>query len=261
VRTFLEIVTAIVAVLALVVAFHANRIAGESLANANTESYRSARSEVGAAAARMEELDLARSRRNGVQIEILGSQADMLIEQYGQANLQLPGQVYRIIAQYLVLDTDNLLVAKKLADEAARIEREKGSAGTLELIRTHRVLAEIAAQDGLVDQMNMEYEAALSLAEAYSGPTGSAPIKVSTQRTRAFALFTSLLAAEKGGGTEACDAANRYFADATDDRLENLLQSHNLDVARRAYRVSAKNPCEIPGLKLQRWKEVWRNRT
>lgn len=82
----------------------------------------------------------------------------------------------------------------------------------------------------------------------------------SLARTYAYALFSALLAAQRGAGPEATELAKQYFSQAQRHGLQDLLKRKSLEVARRAQLIHNPKAVQIRGLSVQGWKNVWAGR-
>ena len=251
------VIAAIAAAGAGIFAFIANEHSAQAQKDARAQIYSAARSEIVSYAVRMVSLDRLGASRNGNQVDVLGQQSQAVIETYGQSNLQLSPAAYRVIAQYLALDTDDIALATTLSDTALATAKAKGD--SLEEIRAYRVIADLAAQSGHVSDMKAAYSSALQISKEYEkDQVGYAAIhKTAAQYTRGFAVYTALLA-EADDGAGACKAARSYTSDARVD-LTELDQIGSLEMGRRAVRIDTKKLCGLTSkqLHLERFTSIW----
>lgn len=130
---------------------------------------------------------------------MLGRQAEQVIDSYGFKRLNLAPAVLRIVAEFLILDTDNLTWARRLLDEAD-ISAQR-SEDDLERLHIYRLRGQAAAREAAVGSLISHFEKAVTIALEYDRLSSRRAIQVeSLSRTYALAFFSALLAADRRGG-------------------------------------------------------------
>lgn len=127
----------VVTVLTILLSLAALITAIYSAAQSRRQGVAAIRSELLGYARTMGTLDREAGRVNGHQIGMIGQQVDVLIDEYGQDNLQLPASYFRIVADQLALASDDTILATKFCDIAESLLATE--ADPLESIRLQRV--------------------------------------------------------------------------------------------------------------------------
>ncbi|BBC37047.1 hypothetical protein SGFS_083410 [Streptomyces graminofaciens] len=185
------------------------------------------------------------------EIATLAKQVDTLINIYGQDSLNLSPSAYRLTGLYTSLSTAELELAASMERRALSLATKRvpdGSGGTrmadpFEALQSHRVLADIAAQNLDLTKMVKEYEAALHISATEGDQSRYIGVEAS-RYTRAYRALSAMMLVDNRPPTSAQCAMVRKFAFESVEDFK-YLGKENPELARRALRIKD-NACQVP---------------
>ena len=204
--------------------------------------------------ARIVQLDRAATRRNGHLINALAQQCDAIVRLHKPWQLRLSPTVYRMLGEYLLLDTDELSAASNMLERGIRSARRRNN--NLELIRCRRAQGELAAAQFDPKKMRELFDSAINLAESRASDTQPA-IRASKNRTYAFGIFAALVANEHNHSNPEWAQIAREYSAQLGDGMAELRARGSLEVARRAHRLKHPTPPEFEEIQLTEWQQLW----
>lgn len=179
---------------------------------ADENQRRVARQTIVAAVLQMGEIHRKREDGFSNEILLLARDTETLINDFRGDSLDLDPATYRQVSEYVAFSTSDMALATRMASAAV----DAAAPTDVEVVRARRVLGSIAAQEGDLQAVRTEFEAALRVAEVIAVEEPTLGDKV-VRQTRAFRLLAAYLGAKKAPDAnrraQFCGAVNEWHAD------------------------------------------------